>query len=114
MYLDLSLARRGALAKRGGFYAFGPVLRLGDDNYKDSLFSVTAAESASSGLREYAAGGGLERLGLQGLISVPLGESRWRWTTIARVARLIDNAADSPVVVDATQLFMLMSLTRRF
>jgi hypothetical protein len=41
-------------------------------------------------------------------------ESRWRWTGIARAARLIDNAADSPVVQDKTQLFLLMSVTRRF
>lgn len=114
MYLDVSLARRGAIGKRGGFYAVGPVLRLGDEDYKDSLFAVTAAESAASGLPEYSAGAGLERLGLQGLISLPMGDSRWRWTTIARAARLIDNAADSPVVANETQLFLLMSLTRRF
>lgn len=114
MYLDLSAARRGAVGTRGGFYALGPVLRLGDKDYKDSLFAVTAAESAVSGLPEYSAGGGVERLGLQGLLSLPIGESRWRWTAIARAARLIDNAADSPVVADKTQLFLLMSVTRRF
>jgi outer membrane scaffolding protein for murein synthesis (MipA/OmpV family) len=45
---------------------------------------------------------------------LPIGQSRWRWTGIARAARLIDNAADSPVVQDMTQMFLLMSVTRRF
>ena len=114
MYLDLSAARRGRVGRTGGFYSLGPVLRLGDSNYKDSLFAVTPAESATSGLPQYTAGAGLERLGLQGLLSLPVGQSRWRWTGIARASRLIDNAADSPVVEEKTQLFVLMSITRRF
>lgn len=114
MYLDLSAARRGRVGSAGGFYAVGPVLRLGDSSYKDSLFAITPAESVSSGLPQYTAGAGLERLGLQGLLTLPVGQSRWRWTGIARASRLIDNAADSPVVEDKTQLFVLMSITRRF
>lgn len=114
MYLDVSAARRGRVGSTGGFYAVGPVLRLGDSDYKDSLFAITPAESVTSGLPQYTAGAGLERLGLQGLLSLPVGQSRWRWTGIARASRLIDNAADSPVVEDRTQLFVLMSITRRF
>ena len=113
MYLDLSLARRGPVGQGGGFFAAGPVLRLGDSTYKDSLFGITTAEAAASGLPEYAAGGGLERIGLQTLLSLPLGKSPWRWTGIARASRLIDNAADSPLVATENQLFVIMSLTRR-
>ncbi|MFK7830270.1 MAG: MipA/OmpV family protein [Congregibacter sp.] len=113
-YLDLSLALRGQLGQRGGFYAVGPVLRLGDENYKESFFSVSAAESISSGLPEYSADAGVERLGVQGLASVPISGSKWRWTSILRVSQLIEDAGDSPIVTDETQLFFLTSFTRPF
>jgi outer membrane protein len=113
-YLDLSLNRKGRLGKGSGFYAFGPALRLGDNTYKESFFSINAAESAASGLPEYDADAGVERLGLQGLISLPMGKSKWRFTSLLRVSSLIDNAADSPIVVDDIQYFFLTAFTRPF
>ncbi len=113
-YLDLSLNRRGRLGSGRGFYAVGPVLRLGDDTYKESFFNISPQESIDSGLPEYDADAGVERLGLQGLISVPLGESKWRVTTLLRASRLIDNAADSPIVEEETQFFFLTAFTRPF
>ncbi|MEL7046950.1 MAG: MipA/OmpV family protein [Pseudomonadota bacterium] len=113
-YLDLGLALRGRFKDPRGFYAVGPVLRLGDKHYKDSLFGVTPQDSDETGLPAYTADAGVERLGLQGLVSVPLGQSKWRVTGLLRASQLIDNAADSPIIVDETQLFFLTALTRSF
>lgn len=113
-YLDLSVALRGRLKDPRGFYAVGPVLRFGDTTYKDSLFGITPEDSGNTGLPVYKAEAGVERLGLQGLVSLPLGSSKWRLTGILRASQLIDNAADSPIVVDETQLFFLTALTRSF
>ncbi len=113
-YLDLSLNRRGQLGSRSGFYAVGPVVRIGDDSYQDAFFSVNARESLASGLNEYDADTGVERVGLQGLASLPLGQSKWRVTTLLRVSQLIGDAADSPIVDEETQFFFLTAFTRPF
>lgn len=113
-YADLALSYRGQVGGRGGFFAAGPVLRIGDDDYKGALFGVTAAESAASGLPAFTPDAGVERAGLQGLLSMPLGASPWRWTAIVRGSRLMSDAADSPVTADATQWFFLTSFTRAF
>jgi outer membrane protein len=113
-YLDLGVNRRGRLMGGRGFYSLGPVLRFGDTVYKEALFGITPEESADTGLPIYSAEAGVERVGLQGLLSIPLGQSKWRLTTIIRGSRLIDNAADSPIVVDKNQLFFLSSVTRNF
>ena len=113
-YLDLSVARRGAVGQRGGFYAVGPVLRFGDSTYKDSLFGISPEDSIETGLPAYDADAGVERLGLQGLVSLPMGGSKWRLTALLRASQLIDNAADSPIVGAETQYFFLTALTRAF
>jgi outer membrane scaffolding protein for murein synthesis (MipA/OmpV family) len=113
-YLDLSLLWRDRIGMRGGFYAIGPVLRYGDENYKDSLFSVSPEESPPSGLPAYQAEAGLERAGIQALVSLPIGKGPWRWTALGRASRLFDEAAESPVVVEKNQFFFLTSVTRRF
>ena len=102
------------MGQGSGFYAVGPVLRFGDTTYKDSLFGVTPEDSINSGLPEYKAESGVERFGLQGLVSLPVMKTKWRWTSVARASRLFDNAADSPIVVDKTQFFVITSLTRSF
>jgi outer membrane protein len=113
-YIDLSINRRGRLGEGSGFYAFGPSLRVGDNTYKESFFNVSAAESTASGLAEYDAGAGAERLGLQGLVSLPMGKSKWRFTSILRVSTLLDAAADSPIIEDKMQFFFLTAFTRPF
>ena len=113
-YLDLSVSRRGRIGRRGGFWSVGPVLRVGDDDYQSTLFGVRPEESAASGFPAYEAEASLERLGLQGLVSVPVGDGPWRWTVIARGSRLLGDAADSSVVAEENQFFFLTALTRRF
>jgi outer membrane scaffolding protein for murein synthesis (MipA/OmpV family) len=113
-YLDLGVNYRGRIGPRSGFYALGPVLRYGDSTYTDSFFGVSPEDSAETGLPRYDADAGFERLGFQGLISVPLSRSKWRFTALARASRLSEDAADSPIVVDETQLFFLTAVTRSF
>jgi outer membrane protein len=108
------VSRRGRLGAGSGFYAFGPVLRVGDDTYKSAFFGVSPEESAASGLPAYNADAGIERFGLQGLFSIPLAQSKWRWTTIMRASTLIDDARDSPIVDTEAQFFFLTSFTRPF
>ncbi|MEM1092208.1 MAG: MipA/OmpV family protein [Pseudomonadota bacterium] len=111
-YADLSAARRGRFG-RGGFWSFGPTVRLGDGSYNSALYSVSAAESLTSGLPAYDAGSGLESVALQGLVSLPVSKN-WRWTGLLRGGRLLSDPADSPVVQDETQLFFITAFTRRF
>jgi outer membrane protein len=113
-YLDLSLSRRGSIGRPGGFYAVGPVLRIGDDTYKSAFFNVGAQQPPNPDFPAYTADAGVERVGLQGLMSVPVGASKWRWTSIVRASQLIGDAADSPIVTEETQLFFLTSFTRSF
>ena len=113
-YLDLSVNRRGRLGQGSGFYAVGPVLRFGDTTYKDSLFGISPEDSIETGLPEYSAEDGVERAGLQGLVSLPIKQSKWRFTALLRASRLFDSAADSPIVVDKTQYFFLTAITRSF
>ncbi|MEM1402675.1 MAG: MipA/OmpV family protein [Pseudomonadota bacterium] len=113
-YLDFSVALRGRVGQGSGFYAVGPVLRFGDTTYKDNLFGVSPDDAINSGLPEYKAESGVERFGIQGLLSLPVMKTKWRWTSVARASQLFDNAADSPIVIDETQFFFITSLTRSF
>jgi len=113
-YLDLGIAYRGRIGPRSGFFAVGPVLRYGDSTYTDAFFGISPEDAAQTDLPRYDTDAGFERLGLQGLVSVPISRSKWRFTAIARASRLLEDAADSPIVVDETQLFFLTAVTRSF
>ncbi|WOJ94825.1 MipA/OmpV family protein [Congregibacter variabilis] len=113
-YVDLNLSWRGRVGAGSGFYAVGPVLRFGDSTYKDAFFGVSPEDSIETGLPAYDADAGVERVGVQGLVSLPIKKSRWRFTAILRGSQLIDNAAASPIVVDETQFFFLSAVTRSF
>ncbi|MEM0954606.1 MAG: MipA/OmpV family protein [Pseudomonadota bacterium] len=113
-YIDLSLQQRGRLGDTTGFYAWGPVLRLGDDTYKEAFFNIPDDVAAEVGIDPYDADAGVERVGLQALISMPIGSSKWRVTSLARVASLIDDASDSPIVEEDIQYFFLAAFTRPF
>jgi len=113
-YLDLSVQRRGRLKEGRGFYAWGPVLRVGDDTYKEAFFSVDQRAANAVGIEAYDADAGIERVGLQGLLSLPVARSKWRFTSLLRVATLIDDASDSPIVEEDLQFFFLTSFTRPF
>ncbi|MBU6372694.1 MAG: MipA/OmpV family protein [Alphaproteobacteria bacterium] len=75
----------------------GPRLRAVSDDYMQTYFGVTPAQSARSGLPTFAAGGGLESVGLAGAI-VLRPQPRTTVTLFAEQSRLLGDAADSPLV----------------
>lgn len=111
-YAELGLAFRNRIGTRG-FYSIGPVLRVGDADFTDALYGVSAAEAPRSGLPRFDPGSGVESLGVSGLVSVPVSE-HWRWTAIARGGRILGDREDSPIVDTSTQFFFLTALTRAF
>lgn len=112
-WLDLTVARRGRLG-RAGFWSFGPTLRFGDEDFSDAQYGISPADSLASGLPAYDAGDGLVSAGVQGLVSRPIGRSKWRWTGILAVNGLTGDRGDSPIVERRTQAFALMAVTRPF
>ena len=73
------------------------------DRYASYYFDVSPAESAASGLRPYAAKGGLKELGGNILIVHSLSDKRKGWSLfgIASYNRLQGDFARSPIVADA-------------
>ncbi|MEZ5489717.1 MAG: MipA/OmpV family protein [Gammaproteobacteria bacterium] len=112
MYGNLSASYRFAISNRA-FAGIGPSLRFGDDRYMSALYGVSQRESAASGLAAFDAGSGLESVGVQGLVSFPVGDT-WRFTGVARLGRLMNDADDSSLTVEPTQAFLVVALTRRF
>lgn len=111
-YAELGLAFRNRIGKRG-FYSVGPVLRVGDADFVDAQYAVSAAESPRAGLPRFEPDAGVESIGLQGLVSLPVSE-HWRWTAIVRGGRILGDRADSPIVETPTQFFFLTAFTRAF
>lgn len=86
------------------------------DDYADTLFSVDAAGAATSGLPVFDAEGGVQDIGLIGLVDVGIGGD-WTVTTVLGVSQLLGDFADSPIVSvrgDETQIFTGVALGRRF
>lgn len=111
-WIDLSLQRRGRLGSRG-FWAFGPTLRIVDGDYANAQYGVSAAESLASGLPAWDAGSGAEQISLGGIVRMPIS-GKWSWTTVASIGHIVGNRADSPVVEQEIQGFMLFAVTRSF
>lgn len=86
-----------------------------DDDYMDAYFSITPAQAGSStaGLAVYDAGAGIKSVGIDLGASYDLTE---RWTILggAGYARLVGDAADSPVVADENQFSGRLGLTYAF
>ncbi|MEL6302796.1 MAG: MipA/OmpV family protein [Pseudomonadota bacterium] len=111
-YLDLNAAWRKRLGQRG-FLSVGPTLRIADGQYMDAFYGITPTETAASGIATYDASAGIESVGVQGIVSVPVSE-RWRLTTVVSVSQLQADAADSSLTEEPTQAFFLTALTYRF
>jgi outer membrane protein len=78
-------------------FAIGPRVTFGDDRYHQAYFGVSPAAAATSGLPAFSAGGGLQALGVNAGFIRQLSD-RWGIYTYARYDRLVDDAADSPIV----------------
>lgn len=70
-----------------------------DSNYMDTYFSIDTDNSARSGLRTFAASSGAKDVGL-GVILIYKLSSEWSVTGALAFARLLEDAADSPIVDD--------------
>lgn len=126
VFRDVSDAHNGltARAAAGYMHTFSPKLRLrsevaatwADDNYTETFFGITAAQSARSGLRQYTAEGGFKDVGLTLDLDYSLTQN-WGITGRLGFKRLLGDAADSPLVEDkgsANQFSTGLILSYRF
>ena len=70
-----------------------------DEDYMSSYFGIDAADAARSGLDQYSADEGFKDISFGGGISYRLFE-RLSISALASYTRLINDAADSPIVDD--------------
>ncbi|MEO0410446.1 MAG: MipA/OmpV family protein [Pseudomonadota bacterium] len=68
-------------------------------SYNDSFFSITAAQSEASGLDQYNANSGLRDIGATGIARYQISP-KWSVTSLVNYARLLDDAANSPIVTE--------------
>lgn len=78
--------------------SFGPRMELGDSDFMDTYFGVSAGEAARNPRLSapYKAKGGVKSVGLAGAVTYDLSES-WGVTAFGAYNRLVGEAADSPV-----------------
>lgn len=123
---DVGGEHDGTTISFGPGYSFSPTerWRLGVDlsatyasgNYNDTFFSVDANNAARSGLSQYDADGGIKDVGASFNASYQLTD-QWAITGMAKVTRLVGDAADSPIVEDegsATQGMVMTGIMFRF
>jgi outer membrane scaffolding protein for murein synthesis (MipA/OmpV family) len=126
LFKDASDAHDGFTAKfaAGHRHRFSPKLQLrselsstwADENYTQTYFGVTAAQSARSGMRQYSPEGGIKDVGITFDLDYSLTE-HWGITGRVGYKRLLGDAADSPLVEDrgsANQLSTGIILSYRF
>ncbi|MBK0091120.1 MipA/OmpV family protein [Erwinia sp. S59] len=91
----------------------GPTLSWADSDYLQTQYGVTAAQSERSGLSRYTADAGIEKIGWDVGMDYVVTPS---WLLGARVTaqQLQDDAADSPVTQQASQLTGVLFLAWRF
>jgi outer membrane protein len=79
--------------------SIGAFTTWADDNYMEAYFGIDSANAARSGLSTYDANSGFKDVGLNLTVSYQPWE-HWGFMGLARYARLLDDAEDSPVVDD--------------
>lgn len=87
-----------------------------DDDYMQGYFGVTEAQAARSGLSRYDSHAGFKDVGLQLKTTYALSSS-WLFEAQAGYWRLLNDAADSPIVKDkgsAAQIRGLVGITFQF
>lgn len=85
----------------------------GNGSFNDTYFGVTSAESAASGLPEAAIGSGFNEAAVTFEARYALNDQTALLGEL-RYARLIGDAADSPVVQEEYQPSLRLGLVRRF
>jgi len=97
----------GVVAELGAAYMFtptrdlivfaGPGLTWADDNYMQSFFGISGAQSASAQRPAYDADSGLKDVGFT-VFGIQRLTDNWSLTGLAAYRRLLGDAADSPLV----------------
>ncbi len=84
-----------------------------DQDYMDAYFGINTAQAASSGLASYDAEASIKDVNL-GLKADMMLTDAWKLTLTGRYARLLGDAADSPVVETANQFSGGAAVSYRF
>lgn len=92
-HLSLDLTGRAGSVQ----YAVGPRVRFASADFIDPYFGVDALQSRASGLAEFSAEGGINRVGVGASAVLPRGR-RTTWIFFAGYDRLVGDAADAPLV----------------
>jgi outer membrane scaffolding protein for murein synthesis (MipA/OmpV family) len=101
------------LADRHAFLFLGPSVTMANDRYMRSYFGVSPSESAVSGLREFAPGGGVKNATL-GATAVWLLGDHWLLLGQGAYERLLGGAATSPIPETRTQFVLGLNVGYRF
>jgi outer membrane scaffolding protein for murein synthesis (MipA/OmpV family) len=86
---------------------------MANDRYMRSYFGVSPSESAASGLREYAPGGGVKNATL-GATAVWLLGDHWLLVGQGAYERLLGPAESSPIPETHTQFVLDLNVGYRF
>lgn len=87
-----------------------------DEQFMQTFYGIDAAGAVSSGLASFEAEPGLESAGLSAAVNYRLNE-KWSATALASFDRLLNSAADSPIVSDRgseNQTSFGLTLSRAF
>ena len=89
----------------------GAELQAADDRFNDTYFGISSDEAARSGYQAYDAGGGFYEANLSLEARYMLNEN-WAVLGRAKYGRLLDDAADSPLVRDKSQPEISIGIVR--
>jgi outer membrane scaffolding protein for murein synthesis (MipA/OmpV family) len=95
------------------FVFAGPSVTLADGRYMQAYFGVDAVQAARSQYRRFDARGGLKRAGLGATAIYKLGEN-WMLASDLAAARLLGDAARSPIVESRAEFTIDASLVYKF
>ena len=87
-----------------------------NDNYMKTYFGVTNSQASSSGFKEFNANGGIKDVGAGTSVIYPFNKY-WSFITIANYIRLLNDAANSPLVENAgskNQFWLGIGVAYRF
>ena len=87
-----------------------------NDNYMKTYFGVTTSQASSSGFKEFNANGGIKDVGAGTSVIYPFNKY-WSFITIANYIRLLNDAANSPLVENAgskNQFWLGIGVAYRF